>query len=148
MRRALLTRGDRVGVVATAFAAPPDALGAGVAALERRGFLPVLFPHLLAVDGYLAGDDAARAHDLDAAVNDSALSAIWFARGGYGTARILDRIDLARLVEDPKLLIGYSRVEIAGARRVVPRKIAVDRAHVLSEEGDQAAPFERGETGV
>jgi muramoyltetrapeptide carboxypeptidase len=108
VRRALLSRGDHVGIVATGFAAPPDALGAGVAALERRGFVPVLFPHVLAVDGYLAGDDAARAADLDAAILDRALTAIWFARGGYGTARILDLFDLARLVRSPKLLVGYS----------------------------------------
>lgn len=108
MKRALLSRGDHVGIVATGFAAPPDALGAGVAALERRGLVPVLFPHVLAVDGYLAGDDDARAGDLDAAVCDRALAAIWFARGGYGTARILDRFDLARLVRRPKLLVGYS----------------------------------------
>ena len=108
MRRALLSRGDHVGIVATGFAAPPDALGAGVAALERRGLVPVLFPHVLAVDGYLAGDDAGRAGDLDAAVCDRALAAIWFARGGYGTARILDRFDLARLTRHPKLLVGYS----------------------------------------
>jgi len=108
VRRALLSRGDHVGIVATGFAAPPSALGAGVAALERRGLVPVLFPHVLAVDGYLAGDDAARAADLDAAIRDRALAAIWFARGGYGTARILDRIDLARLLLRPKLLVGYS----------------------------------------
>ncbi len=108
MRRALLSRGDHVGIVATGFAAPPEALGAGVVALERRGLVPVLFPHVLAVDGYLAGDDAARAADLDAAVCDRALAAIWFARGGYGTARILDLFDLARLTRRPKLLVGYS----------------------------------------
>jgi len=108
MKGALLSRGDRVGIVATGFAAPPSALGAGVAALKRRGLVPVLFPHVLAVDGYLAGDDAARAGDLDAAICDRALTAIWFARGGYGTARILDRFDLARLARRPKLLVGYS----------------------------------------
>jgi muramoyltetrapeptide carboxypeptidase len=106
--RALLSRGEHVGVVATGFAPPPDALGAGVAALERRGFVPVLFPHVLAVDGYFAGSDALRLADLDAAVCDPALAAIWFARGGYGTARILDRFDLKRLLRHPKLLVGYS----------------------------------------
>jgi muramoyltetrapeptide carboxypeptidase len=108
VRRALLARGDRVGVVATAFAAPPAALGAGIAALKRRGLDPVLFPHILAVDGYLAGDDAARAGDLDAAVRNPHLAAIWFARGGFGTARILDRLDWKRLSRHTKLLIGYS----------------------------------------
>ena len=108
MKRALLTRGDRVGVVATGFAAPKGALEAGVAALRRRGLVPVLGDHLSCVDGYLAGDDAARAGDLDAAVHDSSLAAIWFARGGYGTARLLDRFDLPHLVRHPKLLLGYS----------------------------------------
>ncbi len=108
MNRALLKRGDRVGIVATGFAAPPKVIGAGIAVLERRGLVPVVFPHLLARDGYFAGDDAARASDLDAAERDKALAAIWFARGGYGTARILDLIDLPRLVRQPKLLLGYS----------------------------------------
>ena len=108
MSGAHLTRGDRVGVVATGFAVRPDALDAGIAALRRRGLVPVLGPHLRSVDGYLAGDDASRASDLDAAVSDPNLTAIWFARGGYGTARLLDRFDLDRLVRRPKLLLGYS----------------------------------------
>jgi len=106
--RSLLIRGARVGVVATGFAAPPDALESGIAALARRGFVPVVSPHAGSVDGYLAGDDAARAGDLDAAAADPTLGAIWFTRGGYGTARILDRIDLTRLARRPKLLLGYS----------------------------------------
>jgi muramoyltetrapeptide carboxypeptidase len=104
----LLHRGDRVGVVATGFAARPEALDAGIEALRQRGLIPVPGPHLRAIDGYLAGDDAARASDLDAAVADPDLAAVWFARGGYGTARILDRFDLDRLVRRPKLLLGYS----------------------------------------
>ena len=108
MGRALLTRGDRVGVVATGFAVRPEALDAGVAALRRRGLIPVPGPHVRSIDGYLAGDDASRAFDLDAAIADARLRAVWFARGGYGTARILDRFDFARLVRRPKLLLGYS----------------------------------------
>jgi muramoyltetrapeptide carboxypeptidase len=108
MSGALLKRGDRVGVVATGFAAPPEAVDAGIAALRRRGLVPLVGPHLRSVDGYFAGDDAARAADLDAAIADRRLAAIWFARGGYGTARILDRFDLERLVRRPKLLLGYS----------------------------------------
>jgi muramoyltetrapeptide carboxypeptidase len=106
--RPLLKRGDRVGVVATGFAARPEALDAGVRFLARRGLEPVPGVSLRAIDGYFAGDDAARALDLDAAIADRSIDAVWFARGGYGTARILDRVDLARLVRRPKLLLGYS----------------------------------------
>jgi muramoyltetrapeptide carboxypeptidase len=76
--------------------------------LKRRGFIPVLGKHAGSLDGYLAGSDAARAADLDEAIADPTITAIWFVRGGYGTARILDRIDLARLVKKPKLLLGFS----------------------------------------
>ena len=133
MRRALLSRGDHVGIVATGFAAPPSALGAGVAALERRGLVPVLFPHVLAVDGYLAGDDAARACDLDAAVCDRALSAIWFARGGYGTARILDCFDLDQLVRRLKLLLGYSDLTALFAALLGRRSTVCLHAPVVAE---------------
>src|SRR5262245_12818388 len=106
--RPLLVRGDRVAVIATGFAAAPDAIDAGLAALAARGLRPTEGAHLRDVDGYFAGNDDARAADLDAAVADDAAKAIWFARGGYGTARLLDRFDLRRLVRKPKLLLGYS----------------------------------------
>jgi muramoyltetrapeptide carboxypeptidase len=104
----MLMRGDRVSVVAPGFAVRHDFLDAGLAALRRRGFIPVEGAHLRDTQGYLAGDDAARAADLDAAIADPDTKAIWFARGGYGTARLLPLIDLARLIKRPKLLIGYS----------------------------------------
>jgi len=108
MRGALLKRGDHVAVVATGFAPRPEALDAGLRWLSRRGMVPVPGRHLRSVDGYLAGTDADRAGDLDAAIADAGIAAVWFARGGYGTARILDRFDLARLARRPKLLVGYS----------------------------------------
>ena len=112
----MLRRGDRVGVVAPGFAVRPEALDSGLIALARRGFVAVPGSHLRDVDGYFAGDDAARAADLDAAIAGAEARAIWFARGGYGTARLLDRIDLGRLVRRPKLLLGYSDVTaLAGA---------------------------------
>jgi len=104
----LLPVGSRVGVVATGFAARPEAIDAGLGWLAKRKLIPVPGKNLKAVDGYFAGSDDVRAADCNAAIGDSSLEAIWFARGGYGTARILDRIDLARLIRRPKLLIGYS----------------------------------------
>ena len=115
MVRELLRRGDRVGVVAPGFAPQPDALDAGLAALRKRGFQVEEGTHLREVEGYLAGDDRARAADLDAAIASESLNGIWFARGGYGTARLLDRIHLRRLARRPKLLLGYSDVSALAA---------------------------------
>jgi muramoyltetrapeptide carboxypeptidase len=106
--KALLPTGSRVGIVAPGFAARPDWVDAGMAWLAKRKLVPVPGKHLKVMDGYFAGPDEVRAADLNAAIRDASLDAIWFARGGYGTARLLDRIDLARLIKRPKVLVGYS----------------------------------------
>ena len=115
MTRSLLRRGDGVGVVAPGFAVRHELLDAGLAALRRRGYRVAEGSHVRDSLGYLAGDDAARASDLDAVIADPGLRAIWFARGGYGTARLLDTIDLGRLAHRPKLLIGYSDITALSA---------------------------------
>jgi muramoyltetrapeptide carboxypeptidase len=106
----VLTRGDRIGVVAPAFAIRPDALDRGLGALRRYGFVPVEGSALRARDAYFAGPDAARADDLQAVIDDPGIRGVWFARGGYGTARLLDRLDLGPLKRRSKTLIGASDV--------------------------------------
>lgn len=104
----VLKRGARVGVVAPGFAVRRENLDAGLAVLRRLGAIPVEGASLRSWSGYLAGDDAARAADLQAVLDDPAIDAVWFARGGYGTARLVDRLELARFRRRPKLLFGYS----------------------------------------
>ena len=58
------------------------ALRAGVARLREMGYTPVLGDHVRRRNGYLAGDDDARAADLERALRNRDLSTIWFARGG------------------------------------------------------------------
>jgi len=106
----LLDRGDTVGVVAPGFAVRRAPVEEGAARLRRMGFRVVFGEHLFARHGYFAGDDDARAADLRAMIVDPEVRAIWFARGGYGTARILDRIPWRTLKRRPKLFIGYSDV--------------------------------------
>jgi muramoyltetrapeptide carboxypeptidase len=74
------------------------------------GWETIVGPHAMARDGYFAGSDAQRAADLLAAINDPAIDGIWCLRGGYGAARLLPAIDLARIAERPKALIGYSDI--------------------------------------
>ena len=90
---------------------------AGEADLERAehnartlGWEPHTSPHALAREGYLAGDDASRLADLNAAIRDPRIDAIWCLRGGYGAMRVLDAIDYDALRRAPKALIGYSDI--------------------------------------
>ncbi len=60
--------------------------------------------------GYLAGNDADRVADLNAALRDPAIDAIWCVRGGYGITRILHQVDFAALRKHPKAIIGFSDI--------------------------------------
>src|SRR4051812_2346892 len=58
------------------------------------GWEPVVAENAMARRGYLAGDDAMRLHDLNTALRDDSIDAIWCLRGGYGAMRLLDGLDV------------------------------------------------------
>ena len=60
--------------------------------------------------GYLAGTDDQRVDELNRFLRDPGYDAFFFARGGYGAMRILDRIDYAAVAEDPRPIVGFSDV--------------------------------------
>lgn len=106
-----LAAGARVALLS-----PAGPLGE-VADLERAernvrdlGWEPRTYPHALAREGYLAGDDASRLADLNAAIRDPRIDAIWCLRGGYGSMRVLDSIDYDSLRRAPKAIIGFSDI--------------------------------------
>lgn len=66
--------------------------------------------HALARTGYFAGDDDARAADLNDALRDVRIDGVWCLRGGYGAIRVLDRIDWSALRGRAKPVLGYSDV--------------------------------------
>lgn len=66
--------------------------------------------YVLARRGYMAGSDAERLHDLQWALDDDRIDAVWCVRGGYGLTRILPEVSLERFDRRPKAVIGYSDV--------------------------------------
>ena len=60
----------------------------------------------------LSGEDDIRANDFQDAINNPSVKAIWCVRGGYGTVRIIDKIDFEPLLKNPKWVIGYSDVTV------------------------------------
>lgn len=66
--------------------------------------------HVFSKADHFAGTDDERCEDLQKAMDDPKISAIWCARGGYGTVRILDRLDYTKFKENPKWVIGYSDI--------------------------------------
>lgn len=82
------------------------------ALLEEWGYKVRLAPHLLAKDNQFAGSDDNRAADMQAALDDPKLKAVFCARGGYGTIRILDQLNFKTFASYPKWIIGYSDVTV------------------------------------
>ena len=74
------------------------------------GWRPVVHANAMASAGYFAGDDASRAADLQHALDDPEIDAIWCLRGGYGSARLLEHIRWTALRERPRPLIGFSDI--------------------------------------
>ena len=74
------------------------------------GWEPVVGEHALARHGYFAGRDDQRATDLNRALRDDTIDAIWCLRGGYGAMRILESIDYAAAARRPKPVVGYSDI--------------------------------------
>jgi muramoyltetrapeptide carboxypeptidase len=98
-----------VRVIAPASPFDPEVFGRGLEVLSGRlGLEPRLRPDVTARRGYLAGDDARRLEEWREAAADPDARAIFCARGGYGTMRILPGIDPAPLLAAPKLLVGFS----------------------------------------
>jgi muramoyltetrapeptide carboxypeptidase len=83
-------------------------LDAGIARLRSGGYRIVEASNLRKRDGLFAGTDEERARGYRELVRDPAVDAIFFARGGYGAARILPRLDAAESRANPKIHLGGS----------------------------------------
>jgi muramoyltetrapeptide carboxypeptidase len=106
-----LTTGARVALIAPAGPLRERSeLECAESNARLLGWIPVAGEHVLARNGYLAGTDEQRLNDLNWAIRDLAIDAIWCVRGGYGVLRVLEGLDLASLRCAPKALIGFSDI--------------------------------------
>ena len=105
-----LKAGDRVAIAATARKVSPQEMEPAIKLLQHWGLEVVIPVGLYAADNQMAGTDSHRAAVLQSLIDDNEIKAILCARGGYGTVRILDKLNLAALEQHPKWIIGYSDV--------------------------------------
>lgn len=107
-----LQKGDTVALVCTARKFSLEEAQPAVALLESWG-LRVIYGATIGEDNHqLGGTDAIRAADFNAMVANPTVKAIWCARGGYGSVRIIDQIDFEQLKRTPKWVIGFSDVTV------------------------------------
>lgn len=108
---ASLNKGDKIAVISPAGSVEESQLQNGLNLIRAKGYEPVLGKNLYTKfsKGYnYAGTEKERISDMNWALNDPEISAVWASRGGYGCQHLLGHLKLSEFKKRPKWYIGYS----------------------------------------
>ncbi len=136
-----LKDGDRVAIVSPAGKINQTLLDLAVVRLRDSGFVPVLGPNAANRSAIFAGTDSERAADLQWALNDAEIKAIFFSRGGYGCLRTSMLVDWSNFVDQPKWLIGFSDITVFHALTVANNIVSI-HGGMSAFMGDDDGPTE------
>lgn len=103
-----LTKGDTVAILATARKIDHEPLEPAIKLLKSWGLNVVVGKTVGLENNQLAGADWQRATDFQEMIDNPSIKAIWCAKGGYGTVRMVDRVDFTKFKKNPKWFIGFS----------------------------------------
>src|SRR5688572_20476758 len=103
-----LTEGDTILIIATARARSEEVVRPAIAILESWGLFVETGPNVFKAHHQFAGTDDERASDLQWALDHETAKAVLLAGGGYGTMRIIDRVNFDPALRFPKWFAGYS----------------------------------------
>lgn len=104
--------GDTIGIVSTARKISKQKLLPALELLDSWGLKAILGHTIGAEDHQFAGDDGLRTKDFQAMLDNPNIKVIWCARGGYGTVRMLDKLDFTNFKQNPKWIAGYSDITV------------------------------------
>lgn len=108
-----LKKGDTIMILSPAGKLKDrSAVDPGIELANHWGLVVFFGNHMLSQNGTFAGSDEERLEDLQNALDDPSIKAIWAARGGYGTIRIVDDLDFTKFLSHPKWVIGYSDITV------------------------------------
>jgi muramoyltetrapeptide carboxypeptidase len=106
-----LKKGDKVAITCPAKKLPKPMTDA-VSLLQSWGLEVILGDTVNLSFHQFAGDDEQRAQDLQRFIDDDSIKAIIAARGGYGTVRMIDKVNFSRIAQNPKWVVGFSDITI------------------------------------
>ncbi|MBF2707691.1 S66 peptidase family protein [Flavobacterium soyangense] len=106
-----LKKGDTIMIVAPAgFVSDATEIAPGIALAKSWGLEVIVGENVFKKHNHFAGTDEERQSDLQLALNNTIIKAIWCSRGGYGTIRIIDQIDFTAFEKNPKWVVGFSDI--------------------------------------
>ena len=133
---AYLQPGDKVAIVCPASFIRGN-IDVGIRTLESWGLEVVVGQTVSTAYHQFAGDDSLRAADLQWALDDPSIKAVFAARGGYGCVRIIDQIDFSAFEKQPKWLVGFSDITVLHSH--IQRNYKIATVH-----GQMPKSFESG----
>lgn len=107
-----LKQGDTIAIVCTARKIDIKELKTALDLFDSWGLKVLMGKSILLEENQFAGNDAARAEDFQAMLDNKMVKAIIIARGGYGTVRIIDQLDFNKFKKKPKWIVGYSDITV------------------------------------
>ncbi|WP_233898016.1 S66 peptidase family protein [Tenacibaculum piscium] len=107
-----LQKGDTIAIVAPAgiLKNRKHVIDKAKKLAQSWGLKVVYGKHMFNQSHHFAGTDQERCQDFQDVLDNPNIKAIWSARGGYGSVRILDKLDFSKFIEHPKWVIGYSDI--------------------------------------
>ena len=133
-----LNKGDTVKIVSTARKVSENEIQFATEWLKRLGFRVKLGKTIGLEHHQFAGTDQQRTKDFQEAIDSPEINAIWCARGGYGTIRIIDLLDFSKFKKNPKWIIGYSDITVLHSH-LHNLNIATIHAPMAFDIGDASA---------
>jgi len=113
IKPAYLKSGDTIAIVAPAgILKNKEPIEKAIKLVESWGLHVILGKHLFGSNFHFSGTDTERTEDFQSALDNKTVKAIWCGRGGYGTVRIIDRLDFTKFKTNPKWIIGYSDITV------------------------------------
>ena len=106
-----LKKGDKIAIISPAGSVEETQLEKTLTLIKSKGYEPILGENLYTKfqNGYsYAGTEEQRIKDINWALNNPEISAIWASRGGYGCQHLIEHLDLKEFKKNPKWYIGYS----------------------------------------
>ncbi|MBT3647953.1 MAG: LD-carboxypeptidase [Flavobacteriales bacterium] len=122
-----LKTGDKIAIVASAKKIEDGQINGALKQIESWGLEVVLGSSIHRSDRQFAGTDEERIADLQKALDNPEIKAVIFARGGYGTARIIDQVDWNQFKKNPKWLCGFSDLTVLHSH--VNRNLGIETLH-------------------
>ena len=119
--------GDKIAIAASARKISREDLFPAIDIIENQGYNVVFNDNLFASDNQFAGSDTLRAQEIQNYLDNPEINAIFFARGGYGSVRIIDHLNFSKFQTSPKWLVGYSDITVF--LNHVVRNIGVSTLH-------------------